>query len=148
VKVDVFAQVPTGTAYYGLFARRSCEPSTILFTVPKLLNSKTLSPHYLPAAKKLTAVQLISLHLLLHQPAAAKGSPDPLFGPYISILPRNFDYHPLSKLVKKDTSPLLPPSTSKAVQEISTRFHNDLATICSFVVGLIHSSAQKRHIII
>ncbi|KAE9400810.1 SET domain-containing protein [Gymnopus androsaceus JB14] len=124
-----------GTEYFGLFAKKTLSPKTVLFTVPKsaLLNIRTLSPHY--NAVELSASQLISLHLLIHRPLEGQESLDPLMGPYISTLPRDFDYHPLSWMVKKNESfvKLLPPSVIRALHDISSKFNGDLAAICSFV---------------
>ncbi|KAF9477385.1 SET domain-containing protein [Pholiota conissans] len=91
-------------AGYGLFALRPIEPSIPLFSIPPkaLLNSLTLAPHYPPAQPKLTCTQFVSLHLLLHRPKKGHTSSDPLFGPYISVLPEDFDSHPLTWLWKKE----------------------------------------------
>lgn len=93
-------------AGYGLFAHHSIEPGTQLFSVPAtaLLNSLTLAPHYPRAVPKLTCVQAVSLHLLLHRPKNCSGCPEPLFGPYISVLPQDFDSHPLTWLWKDEKS--------------------------------------------
>jgi len=90
-------------AGYGLFATGSIEPSTPLFSIPAaaLLNSLTLAPHYPAARPKLSCTQIVSLHLLLHRPLD-NISNDPLFGPYISVLPRDFESHPLTWLWKED----------------------------------------------
>jgi hypothetical protein len=87
-----------------LFAHDSIGPATQLFSVPAtaLLNSLTLAPHYPPADPKLTCTQAISLHLLLHRPKTRAGCAEPLFGPYISVLPQDFDSHPLTWLWKKE----------------------------------------------
>jgi len=87
-------------AGYGLFAEKSIEPSSVLFTIPSsaLLNSLTLSPHYPQTHPKLTCTQYISLHLYLHRPVSGHQSLDPLFGPYISLLPTQFDSHPITWL--------------------------------------------------
>lgn len=87
-----------------MFALRPIEPSTPLFTIPAkaLLNSLTLAPHYPPSHPKLTCTQFVSLHLLLNRPSKGQASSDPLFGPYISVLPQDFDSHPLTWLWKKE----------------------------------------------
>ncbi|KAF8959069.1 hypothetical protein BDZ97DRAFT_1839701 [Flammula alnicola] len=102
-KLPVQARSSPG-AGYGLLALRSIEPSTPLFSIPAkaLLNSLTLEPHYPPTRPKLTCTQFVSLHLLLHRPMKGHASSDPLFGPYISVLPRDFDSHPLTWLWKKE----------------------------------------------
>ncbi|KAF6765189.1 hypothetical protein DFP72DRAFT_335316, partial [Ephemerocybe angulata] len=82
---------------YGMVALREIGPSAPLFTIPAgaLLNAITLAPHYPKAKPKLSSVQVISLHLFLHRPVNGKSS-DPLFGPYIAVLPAEFDTHPLT----------------------------------------------------
>ncbi|KAJ3752470.1 SET domain-containing protein [Lentinula raphanica] len=131
-------QICEGTNYYGLFTTKRVFPSTNLFNIPKtaLMNIKTLSSHYGSAVKALSATQLISLHLLLHRPRPDEDSLEPLFGPYISTLPRNFDYHPLSwitKSINTELLELLPPSTKQALHDLSSKFQNDLATVSLFV---------------
>ncbi|THU90710.1 SET domain-containing protein, partial [Dendrothele bispora CBS 962.96] len=119
---------------YGLFALRSCPPSSLLFTVPgsSMMNIKTLSPHYYP---RLTAVQMVSLHLLLHRPENDQVSSDPLFGPYISTLPQDFDSHPLTRLLREGRGllGLLPPSSATALERLASRFHSDLETVCNYL---------------
>jgi len=127
----------TPDAGYGLFALVSCSPSTSLFTVPAscLVNIKTLLPHYPSAKSVLSATQLISLHLFLHRPVDGLVSSDPLYGPYLSILPREFEYHPLTLLVRRTMQVLredniallddLPPSVASALHECLTRFRID-----------------------
>ncbi|KIK59906.1 hypothetical protein GYMLUDRAFT_261879 [Collybiopsis luxurians FD-317 M1] len=123
-----------GTDYYGLYTKKPIPPKTVLFAVPKyaLLNSKTLASLYnLKDLGSLSAVQMISLHLLLHQEGGAD-----FFSPYISTLPRDFNYHPLTWMVKRDVGPsvqLLPPSVIRALQNISSKFRSDLSAIRSFV---------------
>ncbi|KAJ4487977.1 SET domain-containing protein [Lentinula aciculospora] len=127
-----------GTEYYGLYTKKALSPNTTLFTVPRtaLMNIKTLSSHYGIGAKSLSATQLISLHLLLHRPLPGKESLDPLFGPYISTLPRDFDYHPLSWTIKGSMGPsfeLLPPSATQALRDLFSKFRSDLAGVSSYV---------------
>lgn len=123
---------------YGLYATRPTHPSTPLFTIPAsaLLNLLTLSPHYPRSNPALSAVQLISLHLALHRPKAGEDSSDPLFGPYISILPRNFAFHPLTWLRKRAHKlsscvhddlllDLLPMSVMQDLSKVSDRFEAD-----------------------
>ncbi|KII88547.1 hypothetical protein PLICRDRAFT_41720 [Plicaturopsis crispa FD-325 SS-3] len=97
------------------------------------MNIKTLQDNY-PTGNLhlLSASQVLSLHLLLNRPAADGESPDPLFGPYISVLPRDFDSHPLSWLVKRRSSTVedelvqsLPPSTLAALEKLHAKFSED-----------------------
>ncbi|KAJ8472691.1 hypothetical protein ONZ45_g16565 [Pleurotus djamor] len=131
-------------AGFGLFACRSCPPSTDLFTIPAnaLLNSKTLSPHY-PSSSKLSATCLISLHLLLHRPIGEDNSADPLFGPYISVLPRDFESHPLTWRVRRELSSdtvvegklleSLPGSEKSGLNELWMRLIKDWRLSCNYV---------------
>lgn len=132
-------------AGYGLFALATIPPSTPLFAIPAsaLLNVATLSPHY-PLARKMTAVQLISLHLLLHRPEEHLDSLDPLFGPYISILPRNFDSHPLTWYWKRDKSLTIEPtedllgdlpiSVMHGLDDLAVRFYADWNIVQQYLV--------------
>jgi hypothetical protein len=118
----------TPTAGIGLFSRRAIPPSTPLFTIPAraLLNSKSLAPHYPPG---LTAVQLIALHLTRYRALPIK---DPLFGPYISTLPREFDSHPLTCHVHDPavSRQLLPPSIANALAHLHSRYLHDWHAVC------------------
>jgi hypothetical protein len=42
------------------------------------------------------------MHLLLHRPYANLLSGDTLYGPYISVLPREMDWHPLTWLWREN----------------------------------------------
>ncbi|KAH7930793.1 SET domain-containing protein [Leucogyrophana mollusca] len=137
----------TPGAGHGLFALKSCPPSTPLFTIPAtaLMNIKTLKTTYFTrgSPESLTAIQLMSLHLSLYRPQGEEDSPDPLFGPYISTLPRDFDSHPLTWLVKRiqnmaprgDVNLLqcLPPCVHDALQKLHTRFQEDWAAVTQFM---------------
>jgi hypothetical protein len=120
-----------------------------LFVVPQsaLMNVETLSPLY-PGCKRLSAHQLISLHLYLHKPPEnAKGSTDNLFGAFISILPREFDSHPLRWLVRKIIGSgselestllaLLPCSTRIALDTLEERFKLDSSAVVKYLVSPI-----------
>jgi hypothetical protein len=139
-------------AGYGLYTTKTIPPSTALFTIPAsaIINISTLSHNYPPAHPKLTAVQLISLHLCLHRPVDLQESSDPLFGPYISTLPDNFDCHPLTwfcqdKAQQAETRLLftLPPSVMDSLKQLAGRFYTDWETICQYLVGLPSSSCDS-----
>ncbi|KAJ6630784.1 hypothetical protein B0H10DRAFT_2160174 [Mycena sp. CBHHK59/15] len=132
-------------AGYGLFATAAIPPSTPLFAVPAhaLLNVRTLAPHY-PTPSALTAVQLISLHLLLYRPLGNSHSLDPLFGPYISILPRKFNSHPLTCHVKGVDVRQLPPSVASALERLSARFRHDWQTVHGYVRDNLSVLSQKK----
>jgi len=80
----------------GLFAKKALDASDVLFTVPAsaLMNTLTLGPHY-PQSRMLSCTQIICLHLMLHR---GEPSSDPHFGPYLAVLPRDFNFHPFSWL--------------------------------------------------
>lgn len=110
-----------------------------------MMNTKTLAAHY--PASTLTATQLISLHLMLHRPRREDDSLDPLFGPYISVLPREFDSHPLTWTVRRfflrDTCHLesfllesLTPSASVGLEKISRKFYQDWRIVWGYMVPL------------
>ncbi|KIJ69446.1 hypothetical protein HYDPIDRAFT_106062 [Hydnomerulius pinastri MD-312] len=135
----------------GLFARKDCSPATTLFSIPAsaMMNKMSLKQLYSPQArvtKALTAVQLISMHLLLWRPKADEGCTDAHFGPYISTLPRNFESHPLTWLVQSklggDTTSAtnrsillerLPQSVSVALQQLYMRFWEDWNKVQTFM---------------
>ena len=150
-------------AGFGLYATRSLPPFTPLLGVPAsaLLNSFTLSPVYPRLDPPLTAFQLISLHLTLHRPKDSKSS-DPLFGPYISILPLDFAYHPLTWLYGRITGlasaneeqrlDLLPPNVLESLNELYNRFRTDWERVSDYLVRPRHSHyecfvtiTKKRH---
>ncbi|KAJ7155984.1 hypothetical protein C8R43DRAFT_1125888 [Mycena crocata] len=116
----------------GLFATTSIPPSTPLFTIPArcLLNSRSLASHYPPG---LDAVQLIALHLCLYRPSNSSHSRDPLFGPYISSLPREFDRHPLTSHVQAADTSELPPSVASALVGLHARYLHDWNAVRGYV---------------
>lgn len=108
---------------------------------------KTLGPLY-PGSKRLSAHQLISLHLYLHRPPDdSAGSADSLFGPFISILPREFDSHPLTWLVHKNLGDenelesiflaLLPRSTRSVLDALAGRLERDSDAVTQYLVSFI-----------
>lgn len=109
---------------------------------------KRLYPPNIRVDKTLTAVQLISMHLYIWRPRADEDSADPFFGPYISILPRDFGSHPLtwlvlSKLNKADDLLFseslldsLPPSVLAALHRLHTRFWDDWCHVRAFLVSI------------
>ncbi|KAG5715238.1 Ribosomal N-lysine methyltransferase set11 [Termitomyces sp. T112] len=107
-------------AGYGLFALRNCDPAIQLLSVPAsaLLNMATLS----------------------NLPNGSQPSSDPIFGPYISTLPRDFESHPLTWLCSgklENTSSLLlsylPPSIALALQEVCNRYRSDWAIVKQYI---------------
>ncbi|OCH95546.1 SET domain-containing protein [Obba rivulosa] len=129
----------------GLFASKRCLPSTTLFTIPAkaLINVHTLKRVYPTERCKLSATQMISLHLLLHRPEGDRDSFDPLFGPYISTLPRDFASHPLSWLLERKLATvsipqaqlldLLSPSVSASLSTLENRFWEDWRVVCNYL---------------
>ncbi|TFK54901.1 SET domain-containing protein [Heliocybe sulcata] len=122
----------------GLYALDRCTPSTTLFTVPAsaLLNIRTLERRYPPRRPPLSATQLVSLHLFLHRPEGESECKDPAFGPYISVLPRQFDAHPLTWRIRRTEGELLsrlPPSVSRVVDVVTQRFQIDWDTVFDYM---------------
>ena len=106
--------------------------------------------HY-PYSKRLTATQLISLHLLLYKPAPGCESDDPHFGPYISILPQDFGDHPLTWAVHRTLGAgsreehsllrLLPPSVLSGLLLLEKRFWKDWEAVRLYLVGHARNSS-------
>ena len=134
---------------YGAVCCCCLQSRTPLLTLPSKakINMKTLG-HY-PYSKRLTATQLISLHLLLHKPAPGRESDDPHFGPYISVLPRDFGGHPLTWVVHRTLGAesrkehtllhLLPPSVLFDLLLLEGRFWKDWEAVRQYLVGHKHS---------
>jgi hypothetical protein len=120
-----------------------------LFTLPSKakINAETLG-HY-PRSNLLTATQLISLHLLLHRPVDGHESDDPSFGPYISMLPRDFGSHPLTWVVHQtlgvasreecNLMNLLPPSVMAELLLLEKRFWTDWEAVRQYLVRSAHT---------
>jgi hypothetical protein len=135
-------------AGYGLVAVRHIPPATRIFTVPAsaLLNRDTLQPHYSPNPV-LSGTQLISLHLLIYRPIDHLPSTDPLFGPYISVLPTSFHAHPLTWLwkeriernansVESHLLALLPPRVVRDLERVARTFYADWDKVYTYLVRL------------
>jgi len=117
---------------------------TPLFTLPSKtkINAETLR-HY-RHSDLLTATQLISLHLLLYRPVDGRESVDPNFGPYISLLPRDFGSHPLTWAVHRTLGvasheeytlmDLLPPSVLTELHLLEKRFWTDWEAVRQYLV--------------
>ena len=130
-----------------MFAICDIPPSTPLFKIPgkALLNMLTLESHYPKTDPALTNTQLIALHLLLHRPTPG-GTGDPLFGPFIAILPKSFDGHPLTWLVKQQLGYLedgsveagllsqLPPFVAQDLERVSKGFFDDWKRVSEYLV--------------
>ncbi|TFK29923.1 SET domain-containing protein [Coprinopsis marcescibilis] len=148
---------------YGMYALQDIPPSTPLFTVPgiALLNSITLRKHYPKTKPGLTNTQIIALHLFLHRPSSGTSKCDPLFGPYIAILPEDFDAHPLTWHVKQAFSSegeinggaeatflsLLTPSVSQDLERASKAFHADWKRVHDYLtenLGVCASATNPR----
>ncbi|KAG7092439.1 hypothetical protein E1B28_008794 [Marasmius oreades] len=105
---------------YALVADRPLTPNQPLFTIDtdKILNIKTLTPLY--PNHRLSATQLIALHLVLSRANKRE------FGPYVATLPTNFDFHPLSWYTEGSERALyLPPSHANSLKMLAVRFCND-----------------------
>lgn len=81
-------------------------------------------------------------------------SNDPLFGPYISILPRDFDSHPLTWLVRSKFAfeetiehlllEALPRDVKEALNALWNRLVVDWKKVCQYVVGAHRLPMQQR----
>lgn len=118
------------------------QPSEPLFAIPStaLINTTTLAARY-SSSGSLTPTQLISLHLFLARPEGELDSKDVTFGPFISILPREFDSHPLTWVVRRETNDggsqlldILPPNITLALTAVRNRFWTDWSTISKYMV--------------
>lgn len=115
-----------------------------------MINVRTLASLY-PQKKghknRLSATQMVSLHLTLHRPDAEKDSGDPSFGPFISTMPREFDSHPLWWLAHAHLGTAnahqasllasLPPSVRSALQKVLRLFLADWTAVCAYIVGFL-----------
>lgn len=116
--------------------------------IPKsaLLNSRTLRSIYpdvnLEGYERkskdklvLNGTQLLSIHLCLNRPHESGESEDVNFGPYITTLPREFNNHPLTWLVKKEQNlattcetallDVCPPGVLLELENVAKRFRKD-----------------------
>ncbi|KAG1789836.1 uncharacterized protein HD556DRAFT_758690 [Suillus plorans] len=144
----------TPTAGNGLFARTLCTPSSLLFAMPPqaLMNIRTLkSLHPTSGPTPLTATQMISLHLYINRPHGSEDSLDPHYGPYISTLPREFDSHPLTWIVRSKRGlesggvPLLkylPPSVHASLVKLHDRFCQDWDAIRAYLTANSYISSK------
>lgn len=120
-----------------------------LFAIPPkaLVNVKTLGPLY-PGSQYLSAHQLTSLHLYLHRPPNENAeSCDSMFGPFISVLPREFDGHPLTWVIHKNLGEenelestflaLLPRTTRSVLNALTERFERDSEAVSKYLVRFI-----------
>lgn len=120
-----------------------------------MINVKTLAPHYPREFSQLSATQWVSLHMCLHRPPGDDPSPDPLFGAYISVLPRDFASHPVVWMVKQDlrqngfdTELLdhLPPTTLAALKRVCSKFWEDWDAVCkSMVTSCVDGTSFASH---
>ncbi|KAK0483605.1 hypothetical protein IW261DRAFT_967429 [Armillaria novae-zelandiae] len=119
----------------GLFALRPFSPSEVLFRVPAtaMMNIRTLSPLY--PSKKLDAVQMVSMHLAMYR---ENPTTDPHFGPYISVLPRDFTFHPLTWIVEENNQILsfVTPSAMRALDKVLQRFRSDFGKVSKQTKGI------------
>jgi len=111
-----------------------------------MMNIRTLVGLYPKARPRLTATQVMSLHLLLHRPCSPDDfSKDPIFGPYISVLPTNFDSHPLSWVIRPqdprsegivdDLLEYMPKGVLHTLEVVAARFRQDWERIRRYLVS-------------
>jgi hypothetical protein len=85
-------------------------------------------------------MQLLSLHLFLTIPEGEQDTSDDTFGPFISILPREFDSHPLTWAVLKKLAigsamlDLLSPSITRLIVDVERRFWEDWHSVLNYMV--------------
>lgn len=100
---------------------------TVGHLYPDIMQPRGMKP------KPLTAVQVLTLHLLLNRrPDAAC-----LFGPYIAVLPKDFSDHPLTWIIEGNHLAVLeylPISVRIALNSVSQRFWADLDSIIAYTV--------------
>jgi hypothetical protein len=67
---------------------------------------------------------------------------DPTFGPYLDILPRDFDEHPLTWCIRRDVDPassalwvILPPDVKSALDELAITFSKDWSAVQAALVS-------------
>ncbi|KAG1772659.1 hypothetical protein EDD22DRAFT_859575 [Suillus occidentalis] len=117
------------------------QPSSLLFA--------SLYPTSGPTP--LTAMQMISLHLYVNRPHGSEDSLDPHYGPYISTLPRQFDSHPLTWIVRSKSgmesggAPLLgylPPSVHASLVKLHDRFCQDWAAVRAYLTANSYVSSK------
>lgn len=121
------------------------------------MNIRTLVGLYPKARPKLTATQVMSLHLLLHRPCYPDVfSKDPIFGPYISVLPSNFHSHPLTWVLRPqdpcsegvighDLLEHIPKGVLHTLEAVAARFRQDWERICRYLVEYIPTSESVHH---
>lgn len=118
------------------------------------MNVLTLGKMYPGRKNTLSATQMISLHLFHHRPRGDEDSLDPMFGPYISVLPRDFDSHPLTWRIKCHFNPqevpeslllgCLPADIIAAVAHVEARFWGDFQTVLDYMVSRLPFLYMQR----
>ncbi|KAG2368530.1 hypothetical protein BDR07DRAFT_1390874 [Suillus spraguei] len=118
------------------------------------MNVRTLKSLYPTSGPTpLTAMQMISLHLYINRPHGNEDSLDPHYGPYISTLPREFDSHPLTWIVRSKSGtdsefvgiPLLgylPPSVHASLDKLHDRFCQDRAAVRAYMAANSYISSK------
>lgn len=92
--------------------------------------------------RDLTATQLLTMHLFLHCALdETRNSSDSDFGPYLNILPRQFDGHPLTwRICQEEREAFrliracLPPSLEASLRELANSFATDWASVRTTLV--------------
>jgi hypothetical protein len=123
-----------------------------------MMNIRTLVGLYPKARPKLTATQIMSLHLLLHQPKSSNDvSKDKVFGSYVSILPSDFDAHPLTWLLRPrdplteredleighDLLEHVPKGVLGSLEQMAARFRSDWERVARYLVSFGHFDLQR-----
>jgi hypothetical protein len=128
-----------------LFALKDIPPSTPLFKIPAkaMINTRTLVGLYPKTRPKLTATQIMSMHLFLFRLSPPENkAKDAAFGPYVSVLPSDFETHPLTWLIKSRVSDgkrelleYLPKDALKSLRNVSIRFDQDWERVSHYLVS-------------
>ena len=96
------------------------------------------------------------MHLFLYRPdqGTDKSTTDAEFGPYIAIIPKEFDGHPLSWLIRpshggpKDVFFLIdcsPPATLRALNVVADRFWKDWKAVSQLLVKTFLKCAERSY---
>lgn len=147
----VYSKIIPG-AGRGLFVNKDVTPDTPLFSIPNAahLNASTLAKLYIDSdnERKLSAVQLISLHLYIHRPDPQNNIEQAnhhAYGPYLAILPRDFASHPLSWLASNVHSTFLacmPPTTLRNLHKRFDQFQQDWKVVSAYLNHLSQKSSE------
>ncbi len=99
----------------------------------------------------------MSLHLLIHRPTSSNDvSKDKFFGSYVSILPVDFEAHPLTWFIQPrdplteredletghDLLEHVPKGVLNSLEQMAARFRSDWQRVIQYVVSLAFKAAH------